>query len=367
MKRIIAVTLTLALCFSLSTLLVSCGGGDNQSASDSGDRVYVLRLDHSDPEGNATSAGFRSWAQMLSEASNGRLQIEIFYSSTLGPPREVYTNVIAGVSDIAWIATAILPGTFPLYEGGILPMLGAVNNISAALSFQQLLQENAELQAEFEPVRVLSMMSNELFIPVSNGPDVSQLSNWNGLRVRSSGAVQARFVENMGGSAMTIPVAEVFEAYNRRILDSAFWNWTGLVNFGLLDDTRYVVPNVIGFAPMVIVMNKDSYANLPDDLKAILDAHTGEFLAEHISTYWYNGAVASAGIVADAGVEIKDAEPALIAAWQAAAVELEADYIADMAARGMDGAAFLSRLRELMAQNNQRFPNNAYEEFLANR
>jgi len=365
MKKTLIIALILVFCVSLGIGLVGCGGGSNQQPAE--DAVFVLRLDNTDPEGAFTSQGMRKWAEEIREASNGRLQIEIYYSSALGAPRDIYTNLLSGVSDIAFIATPLLPGTFPLTEGAILPRLGAANNISAGLALQMLFEENAEMQEEMKNVRVLGMFTNECYIPISNGPNISELSAWNGVRARAAGTIQSNFVNKLGGVATSIPTGETYEAYNKRIVDVVLWNWSSTISFGLVEDTVYVVPDILGYAPIFMPMNLNAYQRLPDDLKAILDAHSGQHLSEIIGTTWYGGAVEAAGRVEEAGIQIVNATPELLAAFQRANDELEADYIADMASRGLDGAAFLSRLKELIQETNIRFPNNFYDEYLATR
>ena len=353
---------TSAVIFAVLVFMLSSFGSFGQAIAS--DEVFVLKLDHSDSVASTSTAGLRIWADEIEKASNGRLQIEFYYSSTLGSPLDAYTNLLTGVSDIAWVATLIFSGTWPLYEGGVIPMLGAANNISAGIANWRMFEENEQLQAGFSNAKVLTLFTNECFIIISNGLDPSKLENYNGIRGRTSGSVQSDFVHKLGGSPMSIPVGEVYEAYNKRIVDFVFWNYSGTVAFGLLPDTNYLMTDVVGYAPMAILMNKQKYESLPDDLKKIIDDHSGEHLSKLIASAWFDGGVNAVGRIVEQGVSIVNAEPALVELFNNASEELKVEFIENMRARGLDGEGYLNRLQEIIQITNELYPNNFYEEYV---
>ena len=106
--------LFLAIVLGLSLFLAGCGGSDG-GEGDTG-KVYQLNVHSHDPEASATGQFLNAWAAQVEEASDGRLQLNIFHAGALGGPRTAIEMVQNGTADISWGLQSFFPGQFPVTD-----------------------------------------------------------------------------------------------------------------------------------------------------------------------------------------------------------------------------------------------------------
>jgi hypothetical protein len=95
-------------------------------------------------------------------------------------------------------------------------------------------------------------------------------------------------------------------------------------------------------------MNKDSYENLPDDLKAVIDANSGPEQAARMGGVMDGGDVGGLKIAQDLGNNIVVLDEAETARWKEVAQGIIDGWIAEMDAKGKDGAALVEEARALI-------------------
>lgn len=97
-----------ALIAALTIVTAACGsskseGGGSGSGSDSG-KVVKLRLGHITSDTDAWHLGAQKFAELVSEKTNGSVQIDLFASSTLGNDRDLIEGMQLGSVDFALVA-----------------------------------------------------------------------------------------------------------------------------------------------------------------------------------------------------------------------------------------------------------------------
>jgi TRAP-type C4-dicarboxylate transport system substrate-binding protein len=97
-------------------------------------------------------------------------------------------------------------------------------------------------------------------------------------------------------------------------------------------------------------MNKDVYAGLPDDLKAVIDANSGLEFSVFAGRTQQAADAPAREIAVDLGNEIITIPEADAAQWRDLAAPVYEAWVADMAAQGRDGAALIDEARALMAE-----------------
>ena len=111
LKRLAALLLTLAMALSLA----ACGGDDggqttdDASGGDTADgEVITLRASSSTAPDHAYNLGLEKFAELVSEGTNGAVQIDIFPNSALGDERANIEDLQMGTLDIAVSSTGPL-------------------------------------------------------------------------------------------------------------------------------------------------------------------------------------------------------------------------------------------------------------------
>ena len=220
--------------------------------------------------------GAKAFAENVKRMSNGRIQIEVFPSGTLGPGLKVSETVKNGVADMGhtWIGydwgkdkTAVLFGGY------------AGSSDTEKMLHWLYRAGGAELQREFRDQK-FGLISMPLFVRTSevflhSRKPVKTLKDLQGLKLRTVGA-WLEISKGMGASPVTMPGGEVYTALERGTIDATEWG-TLYENKspGFHKVTKYVIiPGVHQpTAPFELLINKKAWGKLSsEDKKLVEDA-----------------------------------------------------------------------------------------------
>ena len=208
--------------------------------------------------------GAKAFAENVKRMSNGRIQIEVFPSGTLGPGLKVSETVKNGVADMGhtWIGydwgkdkTAVLFGGY------------AGSSDTEKMLHWLYRAGGAELQREFRDQK-FGLISMPLFVRTSevflhSRKPVKTLKDLQGLKLRTAGA-WLEISKGMGASPVTMPGGEVYTALERGTIDATEW--------GTLYENKS--PGVHQpTAPFELLINKKAWGKLSkEDKKLVEDA-----------------------------------------------------------------------------------------------
>lgn len=238
----------------------------------SAQEVHTLKLSTHVPPSNAIYAEFERWGAELEQKSGGRLKLDIFASSQMGPPQQQFDIARTGVADIAYVLHGFTPGRFPLTEVAHLPGLfasGAEGSaVLSSLASQYLEQEHAG-------VRLLYVVVVPPFPILTRDKPIRALDDIRNMRVRHPGAVTGKTLSALGAVPVAVPPAEMGEALAKGVVDGIATTYEAAETFKFANSIRYATRIDFGTATFALVMNRASYDALPDDLRAIIDGTTG--------------------------------------------------------------------------------------------
>jgi len=288
------------------------------------------------------------WMDTIEHETNGRVQFEFYPSSTLVGMMDMWEGIKGGVADIGIVNVCAYPGVFPLT--GALRLPGFFENSLQSSMVRQKVFEEGYNTADWTDVKVLWHATNEPWSISCRTKQVKTLEDLQGLKVANVGEPELSFIEALGGVPVAMPATDFFLALERGTVDAAWQDTNGQVVFGLAQEAPYIteIPGN-GTADMVTVMNKDTYNNLPPDIKAIFDKNMGMFYAMcHGQRFSYNHARCLDYLNAREGVP-----PVYIlpeeerARWFAAAEPLVEAAAVDLEAQGLPARETFDRAREL--------------------
>jgi TRAP-type transport system periplasmic protein len=319
------------------------------SAQDS----VTLRL-HQPISAQATipSQLLRPWAAEIEQESGGRLKIEFYDAMALGgKPADLYDQARDGAVDIALMLPGYTPGRFPRSEVFELPFI-VKDTVAASQALMTMIVEDLAA-SEFRDVRVLAAWVHGPGVLHTNRP-IGTLDDLDGLQIRAPGRLAGQLLTTLGAGVVGMPLPAVPENLMKGVINGALVPWdvaasiklTELVHF----HTEFGEGEAIYTAELLLVMNPDAYAALPDDLRAILDRHSGLALSERAARIQVGGDAPNRAIALTHGNTVTVLVAAEVARWKAAAAPVRDAWIADMTTQGIDGAALISRAQTLMAQ-----------------
>ncbi len=290
------------------------------------------------------------WADRIEAESEGRIKIERFNSMALGgTPPELLDQAIDGVADIVWTVVGYTPGRFPETEVFELPFM-VEDARAASCAYWKMYDKN--MREDFKDVHILGTWVHGPGIFHTADP-VEVPSDLEGMKIRGGSRLVNQLLELTGATPVGMPVPAIAEGLSKGVIDGTTipWEVTPAIKVPELveNHTEFEGPGLytLGF---VLAMNNNSYNNLPDDLKAVMDANSGlEF------SVFAGGVQADADgparvVAADLGNNIItiDAETAA-SDWLPVIEPIYADWIADMDGKDRDGQAIIDEARALMS------------------
>ncbi len=294
----------------------------------------------------------KPWAERIEAASDGRIKFEIFPSMSLGgKPPELYRQVRDGSADIVWTLIGYTPGVFPRSEVFELPSVHVGSAEQTNRAIQDSMDLIAEDYADLHPLLVHVHAGNALHLvePL----DLTADDPMKGLKLRTPSRTGAWLIEALGAEPVGMPVPALPQALAKGTVDGAFVPYEVTVPLKLADLTAMSVEGEngerFGTSVFLYAMNKDSYASLPDDLKKIIDEHSGEAFAIEMGKMWdgeeergktlqeeSGGAVAT--LDADKTAELTKLGEGIVERWidEVAEKDIEGMAIVEHARKAMD-------------------------------
>lgn len=290
------------------------------------------------------------WAAKVQEESGGRIKVELYPAMQLGgQPPELYDQAKDGVVDLIWTVLGYTPGRFPKSEVFELPFLITNGEDSSAAFYNYVMENSAD---EFAGVKVIALHTHGPGLFHSKNP-IASLDDLKGMKVRGGSRIISDMLANLGAEPVGMPVPQVTEALSKGVIDGTTIPWEVTPSLRVAE----LVKNHTGFSgdhglysqTFGFVMNMDSYNNLPDDLKAIIDANSGLETSRQFGKVMDEGDAAGLKIAQDAGNNIVTLDETETARWQEAAQPTIDKWFADMQAAGIDGKALYEAAKAAIA------------------
>ncbi|MCD7927526.1 MAG: TRAP transporter substrate-binding protein [Oscillospiraceae bacterium] len=267
-KKAIALILAAAMALTLA----ACSGGGNSSGGSSGsdDTVYRLSLTFHDSTQAIKTQFVQAWADEVYEATDGRVEITVYAGGTLASSTDALDAVKQRTADIAVCFTSFFPGQFPLTEVVSLPMTGLTNAVQATNVLWDLWESNTALQDELSDYKVLMLYTNPNNIICTNTP-VYTADDMAGLKLRVTSGTPSDMSQAWGATPMTISSSEIYQSMEKDVIQGYLIDYTGVNAWSLYEVTDYYTEMPFYVAPWVILMNMDSWNELPEDLQEIIN------------------------------------------------------------------------------------------------
>lgn len=372
-KKLTRIFSATAVAVLMSSAIVACGNNDSkttgnasqdpgsdqqQEASENGQKasgdVITLKVQSQDPESGATGRFLEEWAAAVEEASGGRLEINVFHGGTLGPATESYNMAASGAVDIAWGLPSMTTGKFPLTDVAALPFT-AEDTLQASYALWDLYESTDYLKNEWSEVQVILLHTNCDSPLLLKNKKAETLDDLKGRSCRFIGGASTDFANLTGAIPSTMAINDIYTNLEKGVIDSAAnCGWDVVDSFRLYEQADYILEWHLNVNPYFLVMNKDTYNSLPEDLRAVIDEYSGYKALEYVGTKWQDIKKSCMETTADKVYTLSDAE-------QQKAVDLGkqvADsWIKNVTASGADGQGLYDAYMERVQKYSDKIAN----------
>jgi TRAP-type C4-dicarboxylate transport system substrate-binding protein len=124
---------------------------------------------------------------------------------------------------------------------------------------------------DFKEFKVLWFLSSPLSQLHTIKKPVLKVSDFKGMRIRSSGVIESQTIKKLGGNPVSMPISELSIALQKGVVDAAVTPYAALKSFKLIDLTKHITKINHSGTLMVILMNKKKWNSLPDYAKKAID------------------------------------------------------------------------------------------------
>jgi TRAP-type C4-dicarboxylate transport system substrate-binding protein len=312
----------------------------------------TLKLHHFlPPQAPAQKGVFEPWAADLAAASDGRIEIQMFPAMQLGGKApQLADQVKSGITDIAWTLPVYTPGRYPLAETFNLPFM-ATNAEKTSIALQTFMDEVGG--AEFEGIHPLSFHTHAAGKLHMREKPISTMADLADQRVRAPGQGVGDFLAALGAEPVFFPVTEMTVGLANGVIDGACLPYEVVPAYKLQELTSFhseAAPGGRGIYAnaFAFLMNQAAYEGMPDDLRAVLDAHSGMVLAERFGKAFDAAEATGRQACLDAGNTINEIAASEIELWREKAVPIQEAWVGTLNDAGYDGTALLARANALI-------------------
>ncbi len=328
MKKLLLIALTIVVLGAL--VLSGCTGKESETAPAATGTVE-LKVANYFPAPAGQSIVVEEFCRELEKRTNGQVKVDYFPGGSLLGSGAMYEGIVNGVADIGYSHVYYTPGRMPVTEAAGLPL----GYPSAWVSAQTLNDFIEEFQPkEFDDVKVLWMNTSTPSGIATSKKAIRTLEDLKGLTIRAPG-IAGDVIKALGGTPAPTPMPEVYDAISKGVIDGEASNFETLKTFKFAEVVKYEtsVWQITNPYPFYLVMNKDSYAKLPADVKDIFDTLVGEYKERSI-LMWNSVDFVGKAYGVEQGVEFIELPAAEVAKFQAAVVPVIDNYVTQMVDKG---------------------------------
>ncbi|MBN1365515.1 MAG: TRAP transporter substrate-binding protein DctP [Syntrophaceae bacterium] len=312
-------------------------------------KVKVLKVSSTIPEHGKSSQVMKWWGSELEKRTNGRVKCEYYFAQSLVKNQDSIDALKMGIADIQVVINAYFPTQMPLW--GALDLIYLNNSYWVLMKCSEEMAENDPLfkkmydNVNANPLMQLPAPEN---IILSTKP-IKTLEDLKGLKIRCLGQMNEA-MKLLGATPVALPIPEVYEALERGTIDAI----TGicidtLPVYRFHEVAKYLIyPSMGTYCSANYSINRDSWNDLPDDIKQIIEDMKPDLEEKYVEIY--NGFIKKSNETAvQSGCDVYVLPPAEVARWKAMVLpQMHDKWINKMEKQGMPGRKTVNKYKELI-------------------
>ena len=346
MKRSVWVVLL----FGLAAVALTWGGVATSDAAD------PIKLTYSNffPPTHIQSKLAEAWCKEVEKRTDGRVKVDYFPGQTLTKGNVCYDGVVNGLSDIGLSVLGYTRGRFPVMEVVDLP-LGYKNGKIATAVVNDVY--NQLKPKELQDTQVMYLHAHGPGLLHTRKKAVRKLEDLKGLKIRSHGT-SAKVVEALGGTPVAKPMPETYQLLQKGVVDGAMYPAESNKGWKLGEVVDYVTLSFPAAytTSFFVVMNKDKWAALPDDIKKIIMEINQEWIPKTAQA-WDDSDQEGWAVLKEKKVEAIELSAEEGQRWSEAVKPMLAGYSEGADKKGLPGDQALKAAVEAVEKYTKEFGN----------
>lgn len=278
-QRIVSIFMVGLLCVMM---LVGCSrpgtsssGSDNDdSAADTAaaeeDQSYTFQVGHVVTTDHSYHLGLQRFAELAAEKSGNRINIEIFPSSQLGNERDLVEGLTMGTVDMALCNSGNLATFIDSYQVFDLPYLFR-DNEHAHKVLDSEIGQNALASLSEIGIEGFANWENGFFCTWNSERALNDPADIAGLKIRANdNMIHIDTYKELEASAITMGWSEVYTAIQNGTVDGVSVSIPSMYTAKIQEVAPYISTSNEFYVTVILMMNKDLYDGLPEDIQTAL-------------------------------------------------------------------------------------------------
>ncbi|MFV0383494.1 TRAP transporter substrate-binding protein [Paracoccus sp. (in: a-proteobacteria)] len=287
-------------------------------------------------------AVYKPFMDEVAASTGGAVTVRLYGGGELGPgPADQYNRAVDGVADIVFGLPGYTASNFPLTLVTELPGV-----IEAETGTRHVLAHLDMLAGEYRRVTLIGLWTNDPNALFMARKPVRALEDLKGMKIRVPSRNAGLVIEAWGGTPISMPAPEIYNAMQTGVIDGAFIDGTTTYSFRLSEVTDYITTGMdSSISSFFMLMNRDSFADLDDAQQAaILEAGRNASMAAH-RVQIEGAARGFADFAAMDGKEMITLSPEEAARFNAASAPVVDKVIGELDASGVDASSYVAALK----------------------
>jgi TRAP-type C4-dicarboxylate transport system substrate-binding protein len=216
------------------------------------------------------------WGKEIETETKGAVAVQIFVGGTVANFGNVYDRVLNGVVDLGWGLHGPMGNKFQKSSVANLPgLLSTGPQCTTAL--WQIFAAGVTAD-EYEAVKPLSIacFPGTGFVSAKS---LRSTDDFKGMKVGVGSKMLGSEMEILGAAPISLTTSEVYQSLQRGTIDASATGWAALAAFKLHEVAKYVFEAPMGHATNFLLMNKGSFAKLPEAAQRVVESKSGLVLS----------------------------------------------------------------------------------------
>jgi TRAP-type C4-dicarboxylate transport system substrate-binding protein len=286
------------------------------------------------PPGHIQSQLVDSWCREVETRTKGSVTIKHYAGQTLTKAAECYEGVVKGRSDLGFSVLSYTPDRFPVMGTVDLPLGYTSGKVATAVA--------NEVYRKFRPkelsdTKVMYLHAHGPGLINTRGKPVRKLEDMKKLKFRTTGPA-SQVIKALGGIPVSAPMPECYQLIESGKANGSTHPLESHKGWKLAKVENYVTAaySISYTVTFFVVMNKDKWEALPQDIKVILEEINNEWLLQH-GEAWDTSDTEGLQFFLAQGGQLIGLESSEAARWKMAIDPIIQDYAKSLDEKGLKG------------------------------
>ena len=212
----------------------------------------------------------------------------------------------------------------------------------------QLRQKFPQLDAQFAPTKVLFLVTPGPTVVQTCQKAIRTVDDFKGLKLVGGTEHMIKVSKAIGWTGVAMGPGDWFMALDKKTVDGATLAPSAALDHKLVPLLKYITNLNFSIPLFEILMNKDKYNSLPQDIQKTFDEVSGQWVRDQMNRLLYEDFHTSMKALSDSNLEIITFSPEEITKINDKLTPVYDDYVNEMKAKGLPGREILDEYHRLL-------------------